>query len=262
MGSPASPRWRYPVSLTPGFPTRSPADLAAVPGVAAAVPMIRTSVRTAFGTGPAHRCGREHRRAGRRSERCCRATAAGGALRTQRCTRRARRRPQERRDVPARLADRHGHRGPRRTAARRPQRRALRPRPTCLGAERRRAPRSARLDSDHHQTRRRPHQNPRRRHRRGQRPGRRRRPEHAGRSSRRRRQDDELHGADGRGRRVGGRRLLDLHHGDHGDHPAQTGHLDAARDRRPARHHRSRHAGRSGDSRRARRSHRVGVWEY
>ena len=89
-------------------------------------------------------------------------------------------------------------------------------------------------------------------------PGNRCRSEHAGNPGRRRRQADELHGVDGCGSRVGGRRVPDLHHDDDGDHPAPAGHLDAARDRRPTRHHRSRPARRGRDSRGDRRSDRVG----
>ena len=87
-------------------------------------------------------------------------------------------------------------------------------------------------------------------------------PSHAGNSGRRRCQDDELHGPDGCGGCFGGRRVPDLHHDDHGDQPAPAGHLDAARDRRPTRHHRSRHARGGGGSRTDRRSHRVGASEY
>ena len=95
-------------------------------------------------------------------------------------------------------------------------------------------------------------------HRRCERPGNRRGPESAGNSGRRRCQADELHGPDGRGGCFGGRRVPDLHHDDHGDQPAPAGHLDAARDRRPTRHNRSRHARGGGGSRTDRRSHRVG----
>ena len=52
--------------------------------------------------------------------------------------------------------------------------------------------------------------------------------------------------------------FLDLHDDDHGDHPAPAGHLDASGDRRPARHHRSRHARGGSDSRSDWRSHRLG----
>ena len=62
----------------------------------------------------------------------------------------------------------------------------------------------------------------------------------------------------GAGGCLGRRRIPDLHHDDHGDHAAPAGHLDAARDRRPPGHNRSRHARGGGDSRTDRRRDRVG----
>ena len=227
-----------------GFPDTITADVAAVPGVAVAAPMIRTSASTS--SGPILLFGADESIA-----------ALGGALKDAlidgrwaarqgppgpTVSRRARRRSCERRDVPTRLGSVTVSEVLDGQAARRPQRRALCPCPTCVGAEHHRATGPARLDPDHHQTRRRPRPGSRRRHHRGERPGNRRRPQHAGDPGRRRRQADELHGPDGRDGRIDGRRVPDLHHDDHGDHPAPARHLDAARDRRPPRHHRPRHA--------------------
>ena len=52
-----------------GFPDTITADVAAVPGVATAAPMIRTLGVRGVGPGSTVRCGREQRRVGRRFER-------------------------------------------------------------------------------------------------------------------------------------------------------------------------------------------------
>ena len=259
-GSPASPRSRCRALPTRDSPTRITADVAAVPGVATAAPMIRTSASSASGPvlllgadastaalgGALERCRIEHDR-----RRRCPSTPNGVQVGpgVGSC---------ERRDVPAGLGFGHRHRGARGQATCGSQRRTLRSCATCLGAEHYRPAWSARLDTDHHETGRRSRRGSRRGHRRGERPRHRRRPEHASHSGRRRCQADELHGPDGRDGCFGGRRVPDLHHDDDGDHPAPAGHLDAARDRRPTRHHRSRHARGGGDPRTDRRSHRVG----
>ena len=241
-----------------GFPDTITADVAAVPGVATAAPMIRMSASTA--SGPVLLFGADKS-----------SSALGGALKDA-----------VGKPLKELSANPNGVQvGPGVGQAKGKtfqlgsgsvtvtevltgqatcgsQRRTLRPCPTCFGAERYRAKRSARLDTDHHQAGSRSRRCARSGHRRRERPGDRRGSEYAGSSGRGRCQADELHGPDGRGSCFGGRRIPDLHHDDHGDQPAPPGHLDAARDRRPTRHHRPRHARRSRDSRAYRRNYRVG----
>ena len=134
-----------------GFPDSIAADVAAVPGVATAAPMIRMSAPTP--TEPVLLFGADNSTA-----------ELGGALKDavsrpiEETVRGARRRPGrpgrrscERREVPTGLGRGHGHRRARGQATRGSQRRAIRPRPTYVGAEHYRPTRSARLDSDHHE---------------------------------------------------------------------------------------------------------------